>query len=93
MTFLDSSTVTEYLRDGRSVVDYLDECEPWWTSAVCVFEVLNGSAGSADFDPVDERRSPVESEPSNSTNDSPSRPPGFGMRPSRTAANSPTATP
>jgi predicted nucleic acid-binding protein len=85
MTFLDSSTVTEYLRDGRSVVDYLDECEPWWTSAVCVFEVLNGSAGSADFDPVDERRSPVESEPS--------RPPGFGMRPSRTAANSPTATP
>jgi predicted nucleic acid-binding protein len=56
MTFLDSSTIIEYLRDNRTVIDYLDEREPWWTSTVCVFEVLNGPTGSPDFDPVDERQ-------------------------------------
>ena len=56
MTFLDSSTIIEYLRDNQSVIDYLDEREPWWTSTICVFEVLNGPAGSPDFDPVDERQ-------------------------------------
>jgi predicted nucleic acid-binding protein len=40
MTFLDSSTIIEYLRDNQSVIDYLDEREPWWTSTICVFEVL-----------------------------------------------------
>jgi predicted nucleic acid-binding protein len=56
MTFLDSSTIIEYLRDNQSVIDYLDEREPWWTSTICVFEVLNGPAGSSHFDPVDERQ-------------------------------------
>jgi predicted nucleic acid-binding protein len=56
MTFLDSSTIIEYLRDNQSVIDYLDEREPWWTSTICVFEVLNGPAGSPNFDPVDERQ-------------------------------------
>jgi predicted nucleic acid-binding protein len=56
MTFLDSSTILEYLGGNQSVIDYLDEREPWWTSAICVFEVLNGPAGSPDFDPVTERQ-------------------------------------
>ena len=56
MTFLDSSTILEYLGGNQSVIEYLDEREPWWTSAICVFEVLNGPAGSPDFDPVTERQ-------------------------------------
>jgi len=56
MTFLDSSTIIEYLRGNRTVIDYLDERQPWWTSTVCVFEVLNGPAGTLNFDPVEERQ-------------------------------------
>lgn len=56
MTFLDSSTIIEYLRGNQIVIDYLDERRPWWTSTICVFEVLNGPAGSTDFDPVEERQ-------------------------------------
>lgn len=56
MTFLDSSTIIEYLRANQPVIEYLDEREPWWTSTICVFEVLNGPAGSPDFDPVEERQ-------------------------------------
>jgi hypothetical protein len=56
MTFLDSSTIIEYLRDNQTVIDYLDERKPWWTSTICVFEVLNGPAGKQDFDPVEERQ-------------------------------------
>ncbi|MFB6195165.1 MAG: PIN domain-containing protein [Haloplanus sp.] len=55
MTFLDSSTIIEYLRGDRTVTGYLDERQPWWTSTICVFEVLNGPAGSPGFDPVEER--------------------------------------
>ena len=56
MTFLDSSTIIEYLRDTQSVIEYLDTREPWWTSTICVFEVLNGPAGSPNFDPIEERQ-------------------------------------
>jgi len=56
MTFLDSSTIIEYLRDNQMVKDYLDKREPWWTSTICVFEVLNGPAGSPNFDPMEERQ-------------------------------------
>lgn len=56
MTFLDSSTIIEYLRDDQTVIDYLDARQPWWTSTICVFEVLNGPAGSPNFDPVEERQ-------------------------------------
>jgi predicted nucleic acid-binding protein len=56
MTFLDSSTIIEYLRNNRTVIDYLDKQQPWWTSTICVFEVLNGPAGSPEFDPVEERQ-------------------------------------
>ena len=56
MTFLDSSTIIEYLRDDQTVKEYLDKREPWWTSTICVFEVLNGPAGSPNFDPIEERQ-------------------------------------
>lgn len=56
MTFLDSSTIIEYLRANQAVIEYLDERQPWWTSTICVFEVLNGPAGSPNFDPVEERQ-------------------------------------
>ena len=56
MTFLDSSTIIEYLRDNTAVKEYLDKREPWWTSTICVFEVLDGPAGSPNFDPIEERQ-------------------------------------
>ena len=56
MTFLDSSTIIEYLRDDRTVIKYLNEREPWWTSTICVFEILNGPAGTPNFDPIEERQ-------------------------------------
>ena len=56
MTFLDSSTIIEYLRDNTAVKEYLDERESWWTSTICVFEVLNGPTGSPNFDPIEERQ-------------------------------------
>lgn len=56
MTFLDSSTIIEYLRDDQTVIKYLNEREPWWTSTICVFEILNGPAGTPNFDPVEERQ-------------------------------------
>ena len=56
MMFLDSSTIIEYLRGNRTVIEYLDEQRPWWTSTICVFEVLNGPAGSEGFGPIEERQ-------------------------------------
>ena len=56
MTFLDSSAIIEYLRGNEDIIDYLDEGVPWWTSTICVFEVLNGPAGSPNFDPIEERQ-------------------------------------
>jgi hypothetical protein len=56
MTFLDSSTIIEYLRDNQTVTEYLDTSNPWWTSTICVFEVLNGPAGTPGFDPVEIRQ-------------------------------------
>ena len=56
MTFFDSSTIIEYLRDDQTVIKYLNEREPWWTSTICVFEILNGPAGTPNFDPIEERQ-------------------------------------
>ena len=56
MTFLDSSTIIEYLRDNRAVINYLDTREPWWTPTICVFEVLNGPAGVPGFESIEERQ-------------------------------------
>lgn len=56
MTFLDSSTIIEYLRDNQAVIEYLDDRQAWWTSTICVFEVLNGPAGTPGFDPIEARQ-------------------------------------
>jgi predicted nucleic acid-binding protein len=56
MTFLDSSTIIHYLSGTQTVQDYLDTSNPWWTSTICVFEVLNGPAGTPGFDPVKVRQ-------------------------------------
>ena len=56
MTFLDSSTIIEWLRGNDTVIEHLDGRQPWWTSTICVFEVLNGPAGTPGFDPVEERQ-------------------------------------
>ncbi|GAB7017968.1 PIN domain-containing protein [Halostagnicola bangensis] len=56
MTFLDSSTIIEYLRGNQTVIEHLDKRQPWWTSTICVFEILNGPTGSPDFDPIEERQ-------------------------------------
>jgi len=55
MTFLDSSTIIRYLNDNQTIQNYLNKDNPWWTSTVCVFEVLNGPAGTPGFDPIEER--------------------------------------
>jgi predicted nucleic acid-binding protein len=56
MTFLDSSTIIQYLSGNQKVTNYLDTSNPWWTSTICVFEVLNGKAGSPGFDPMNVRQ-------------------------------------
>jgi hypothetical protein len=56
MTFLDSSAIIDYLNDVPGVTEYLDENDPWWTSTICVFEVLNGPAGEPGYDPVTVRQ-------------------------------------
>jgi predicted nucleic acid-binding protein len=56
MTFLDSSTIIQYLNGNQTVQNYLDESNPWWTSTLCVFEVVNGPAGTPGFDPMDVRQ-------------------------------------
>jgi hypothetical protein len=53
--FLDSSTAIEDLRNGATVTAHLDERDPWWSSTVRVFEVLNGPTSDPDLDPVEER--------------------------------------
>jgi predicted nucleic acid-binding protein len=56
MTFLDSSTIIQYLNGNQTVQNYLDASNPWWTSTICVFEVLNGPARTPGFDPVEVRQ-------------------------------------
>jgi len=55
MAFLDSSTIIQYLRGDDTVRDYIDGREPWWTSTICVFEVINGRLGSGQADVMDVR--------------------------------------
>jgi predicted nucleic acid-binding protein len=56
MTFLDSSAIIEYLRENQTVIEYLDTQNPWWTSTICVFEVLNGRVGTGTVDVMAERQ-------------------------------------
>jgi len=56
MTFLDTSTIIQYLRGDADVREYIEGREPWLTSTVCVFEVLNGRLGSSNTDIVEVRQ-------------------------------------
>lgn len=56
MTFLDTSAIIQYLRGDATVRDYIEGREPWLTSAICVFEVVNGRLGSGQSDIVDVRQ-------------------------------------
>ncbi|MFB6126824.1 MAG: PIN domain-containing protein [Halolamina sp.] len=50
MAFLDSSTIIQYLSGDEAVRDYIEGREPWWTSTVCVYELINGCLGSGRTD-------------------------------------------
>ncbi|WP_436929847.1 PIN domain-containing protein [Halosimplex halobium] len=52
MTFLDTSTIIQYLRGDERVRECIEGREPWLTSTICVFEVINGRLGSGDTDIV-----------------------------------------
>ncbi|MFD1585867.1 PIN domain-containing protein [Halorientalis brevis] len=56
MVFLDSSAIIDYMSDDTAVVEYLDGREPFFTSAVCVYEVLDGLLGAGKTDVVEARR-------------------------------------
>jgi predicted nucleic acid-binding protein len=42
MLFLDSSTIIEYSEENPTVVEYLEDSGQLFTSAICVYEVVNG---------------------------------------------------
>ncbi|AXG11076.1 PIN domain-containing protein [Haloplanus rubicundus] len=55
MTFLDSSAIIDYLGGVEDVIDYLDGREPFFTSTLCVYEVIDGKLGSGATDVRDVR--------------------------------------
>lgn len=53
MTFLESSVIIDMLEGVPDVVEYVEERgQPYLTSSVCVFEVVNGKVGSGTTDVV-----------------------------------------
>jgi hypothetical protein len=50
MTFLDSSAIIDYLSGTEDVIEYLDGREPFFTSTLCVYEVIDGKLGSGSTD-------------------------------------------
>jgi hypothetical protein len=57
VTFLDSSVIIDMLEGVPEVVEYVeDRGQPYLTSAVCVFEVLDGRLGSGTTDVVETRQ-------------------------------------
>lgn len=57
MTFLDSSVIIDMLNGVDSTVEFVQEQgEPYLTSSICVFEVLNGKLGSGSTDVVAARQ-------------------------------------
>lgn len=51
MTFLDSSVIIDMLNGVDSTVEFVQEQgEPYLTSTICVFEVLDGKLGSGSTD-------------------------------------------
>jgi predicted nucleic acid-binding protein len=49
MLFLDTSAILSYKRDESAAVSYLDGQEPWFTSAICVYEFVNGAMWQDDL--------------------------------------------
>jgi predicted nucleic acid-binding protein len=56
MTFLDTSTIIQYLKGDDTVHEYIHGQEPWWTSTICVFEVIKGRLGSVNTDVISVRQ-------------------------------------
>lgn len=57
MTFLDSSVIIDMLEGVPDVVEYVeDRGQPYLTSSLCVFEVIDGEVGSGDTDVVGVRQ-------------------------------------
>ena len=57
MTFLDSSVIIDMLEGIPDVVEYVeDRGQPYLTSSICVFEVINGEVGSESTDIVAARQ-------------------------------------
>ena len=53
MTFLDSSVIIDMLEGVPDVVKYVeDRGQPYLTSSVCVFEIVDGEVGSGSTDIV-----------------------------------------
>jgi predicted nucleic acid-binding protein len=53
VTFLDSSVIIDMLEGIPDVVEYVeDRGQPYLTSSVCVFEVIDGEVGSESTDIV-----------------------------------------
>lgn len=56
MTFLDTSAIIQYLRGDTAVREHIEGREPWLTSTICVFEVIDGRLGSGSSDIVGTRQ-------------------------------------
>jgi len=57
VTFLDSSVIIDMLEDVPDVVEYVeDRGQPFFTSSICVFEVVDGEVGSGETDVVSVRQ-------------------------------------
>ena len=57
MTFLDSSVIIDMLEGVPDVVKYVeDRRQPYLTSSLCVFEVIDGEVGSESTDIVAARQ-------------------------------------
>jgi predicted nucleic acid-binding protein len=53
VTFLDSSVIIDMLEGVPVVVEHVEECgQPYLTSSLCVFEVIDGEVGSGSTDVV-----------------------------------------
>lgn len=57
MTFLDSSTIIDMLVGVPEVVEYVESRgQPYLTSSICVFEVIDGEVGAGETDVVGVRQ-------------------------------------
>lgn len=57
MTFLDSSVIIDMLQGVDSTVEFVEEQgEPYLTSSICVFEVVQGRLGNGSTDVVAARQ-------------------------------------